>query len=105
MRRKIPAGLMVAAAAGLVFALLSAPAASAGPYTSRAQYQTTFSLNCNSPSVCGSQNLGGFWGWAQFNFDLFADAQLAGCGHFQGAGLPSGHTTSAPTSRPLPLGG
>jgi hypothetical protein len=45
------------------------------------------SMNCNNPSFCGP-DLGGFWGWAVFNTDGTADAELTGCGHL--AGGPGG---------------
>ena len=37
---------------------------------------------------CGlrAADLGGFWGWAVFNSDGTADAELTGCGHLQGGG-------------------
>jgi hypothetical protein len=89
MRRRFTGGilsLLMVAAVGLT--VLAAP--TAGAYTSKAQYQIGFSENCDNPSFCGSQNLGGFWGWAQFNFDGTADAQLTGCSHLQGGGPAKG---------------
>lgn len=79
--RLFAAALAVAAAAAFV-GLGAAPArADYGPL---AVYQVTFSMNCNNPSFCGSDGLGGFWGWAVFNSDGTADAELTGCGHLQG---------------------
>jgi hypothetical protein len=61
--------------------LTRAPAAHA--YGNQAQWQIALSFNCDNPAVCGP-NLGGFWGWAEFDADNTADAQLTGCGHLQG---------------------
>jgi hypothetical protein len=52
-------------------------------YGPLAVYQIAISQNCNNPTVCGP-DLGGFWGWAVFNSDGTADAELTGCGHLQG---------------------
>ncbi len=43
-------------------------------------YQATASMNCNNPSICGS-NLGGFWAWAVFDQDGTFDGEVTGCGH------------------------
>ena len=56
-------------------------------YGPLAVYQITISQNCNNPTFCGP-NLGGFWGWAVFNSDGTADAELTGCGHLVGGGGP-----------------
>ena len=56
-------------------------------------YQVALSFNCNNPSFCGSTQLGGFWGWGEFDHNLTTgaytgDAQVTGCGHsgtFSGA--------------------
>ena len=56
-------------------------------------YQVGISFNCNNPSFCGSENLGGFWGWGEFDYNPTTgahtgDAELTGCGHngqFSGA--------------------
>lgn len=37
-----------------------------------------------NPAVCGTTNLGGFWGWAEFDSGGLGDAELTGCGHLQG---------------------
>lgn len=86
-RRRV---LTIGSASVLALALGAelAPAALA-EYGPLAVYQTTFSMNCNNPSVCGP-NLGGFWGWAVFNSDGTADAQLTGCDHMQGGGPAAG---------------
>jgi hypothetical protein len=68
-------------------AMMSLMCAAAGPpahaYGRAAQWQIGLSFNCNNPSICGSQ-LGGFWGWAEFDGDNTADAQLTDCGHLKG---------------------
>ncbi len=69
---------------GFVFAvgLTRAPAAHA--YGPTALWQIGLSENCDNPSVCGATNLGGFWGWAEFDSGGLGDAELTGCGHLQG---------------------
>jgi hypothetical protein len=59
-------------------------------------YQFGVSFNCNNRSFCGSENLGGFWGWAELDHNPATgqnsgDAVFEGCSHgeFKGAG----HTT------------
>ena len=70
----------------LSVALSRAPSAHA--YGRLAQWQIGLSFNCNNVALCDSQ-LGGFWGWAEFDSDNTADAQLTGCQHFKGGG-PAG---------------
>jgi hypothetical protein len=61
----------------------------AADYGPLAEYQTAFSVNCDNPGACGT-NLGGFWGWAVFNRDGSAEAQLTGCSHMVREGPASG---------------
>jgi hypothetical protein len=64
-------------------------------------YQVGVSFNCDNPSFCGSENLGGFWGWGEFDHNPqtgvnTGDAQLTGCGHsgqFSGASHTSVEVT------------
>src|SRR5712691_8701960 len=91
---------LAAAAAALVGVSASSARADYGPL---AQYQTTFSFNCNNPSFCGADGLGGFWGWAVFNTDGSANAQLTGCGHLQGG--PGGTAGAEHFSADVPAGG
>src|SRR6266566_4219021 len=83
--------LVLAGLLGLmaVFGTASSAAANYGPL---AEYQTAFSFNCNNPSFCGPNQggLGGFWGWAVFNTDGSANAQLTFCGHSVGGGGRAG---------------
>src|SRR6059058_4031500 len=96
MRRSF---LMLAALAATA-ALAAGFVSSAGAYGGGASHDTWqigISGNCNNPAssfcqnpVTGSPELGGFWGWVEF--DRFADgtitgdAQETGCGHFLGGG-------------------
>ncbi len=55
-------------------------------------YQVGVSFNCNNAAFCGSENLGGFWGWGEFDHNPATgantgDAELTGCAHgtFNGA--------------------
>jgi len=59
---------------------------------SHAQYQITFSLNCNNPTAA-CQNvfgLGGIWGWIALLPNGTANAQVTECGHTVGGGGPGG---------------
>jgi hypothetical protein len=76
----------------LSWSVLTAPSASA--YGRAAQWQIGLSFNCNNPAICGSQ-LGGFWGWAEFDSDNTADAQLTDCEHLQGGRAGGAHHFSA----------
>ena len=71
----------------LLGVLSLAAARPAGAYGPLAVYQVTVSQNCDNPSFCGA-NLGGFWGWAEFDSDGTADAQLTGCSHLTGGHDP-----------------
>jgi hypothetical protein len=81
---------------GLVMAtatlLIGAPSASAD-YGKLAQYQITFSQNCNNPDYClgGDQGLGGAWGWLVLNNDGTGDLEITFCGHLPGVGGGAGH--------------
>jgi hypothetical protein len=54
-------------------------------YGNTAIYQVGISGNCDNPAICG-QDLGGFWGWAEFDQGGTGDATIAGCGHLISAG-------------------
>jgi hypothetical protein len=82
--RFLIATLAVAAGLAAVLGVTTAPAGAA--YGPLAEYQVAISANCNNVSICGADGLGGFWGWAVFNTNGTADAELTGCGHLQGGG-------------------
>jgi hypothetical protein len=87
MRRRLALLLAPLVGAATLGALvLTGPTASA--YGRKAQWQIGFSANCNNPTICGQDGLGGFWGWAEFDSDNTADAQLTGCGHLVGPHIP-----------------
>lgn len=92
--------LALALAIAVSVGMTRAPAAHA--YGRLALWQVGLSFNCNNPTYCGSQ-LGGFWGWAEFDSDGTADAQLTGCDHMQG-GRAGGaqHFASSGTWTTLP---
>jgi hypothetical protein len=73
---------LVAVLAAAALAGVAAPRAKAD-YGPLAEYQVAMSFNCNNKTACGP-DLGGFWGWAVFNTDGTADAELTGCGHLVG---------------------
>ncbi len=87
VKRLLSASAVLLASA-LPLALATAAATSA--YASGAEIHAAISLNCNNPSFCGSDGLGGFWGSAQFNSDGTGSAQLIGCSHLQGGGPAAG---------------
>jgi hypothetical protein len=72
----VPAILVVAA---LLIPIVTAQPA--GAYGSAAQWQVGLSGNCNNPTVRGADQLGGFWGWVEFDNDNTMDAELAYCNH------------------------
>jgi hypothetical protein len=82
---------LVAALGAALVALfaVSAPTANAS-YGKLAEYQLTFSQNCNNPTFC-TDGLGGSWGWAVLNSDGTGDAQITFCGHDPGLGGGAGH--------------
>jgi len=89
LRRSILLVASLAASATLAVGFAS-PAGAYGGGAGHDMWQVGISGNCNNPSFCGADGLGGFWGWVEF--DRFADgsitgdAQLTGCGHFLGGG-------------------
>jgi hypothetical protein len=92
--------IVMVAALAVAAALAAGFASSAGAYGGGASHDTWqigLSGNCNNPasSFCqnpetGSPELGGFWGWVEF--DRFADGTITGdaqtvdCEHFLGGG-------------------
>lgn len=83
--RALRGALATSVALLVIFSVAVAHAPKAHAYGRLAQWQIGLSFNCNNVAYCGSQ-LGGFWGWAEFDSDNTADAQLTGCSHFQGGG-------------------
>ena len=77
-------GLLAMLVMGVIGVTPLVTATAAHAYGSKALYQIGLSANCDNPDICGSDGLGGFWGWAEFDSDNTADAQFAGCGHLQG---------------------
>ncbi|MDX6402320.1 MAG: hypothetical protein QOF27_2926 [Gaiellaceae bacterium] len=105
---------MVAALAAAA-ALAAGFASSAGAYGGGATHDTWqvgLSFNCNNPVLCAGQ-LGGFWGWAEFdryaNGTITGDEQVTGCGHTTGGGGPgsagAGHTSVDITAAHIGPGG
>ena len=81
--RALRGALATSLVLAVVLAVGTAHAPTAHAYGNLAQWQIGLSFNCNNVAYCGPQ-LGGFWGWAEFDSDNTADAQLTGCQHFQG---------------------
>jgi hypothetical protein len=90
-RFKVMASVAVAVAATAAIFTVAAPAQASSDY-SHAQYQLTFSLNCNNPSAPCQQvfGLGGIWGWIALAPDGTGNAQVTECGHTVGGGGPGG---------------
>jgi hypothetical protein len=82
--RVFPGALALSLALVVVFSVSLSRAPSARAYGRLAQWQIGLSFNCNNVAICGANGLGGFWGWAEFDSDNSADAELVGCQHFQG---------------------
>jgi hypothetical protein len=104
-RLKLMATVVVAIVAIAAVFVVAAPAQASSDY-SHAQYQVTFSLNCNgsaaSPPACaGIFGLGGFWGWIALAPGGTGNAQVTECGHTgPGGGAGSagaGHAAYDPT--------
>lgn len=101
-RFKLTASVVVAAASTAAVFAVAAPARAGSDY-SHAQYQVTFSLNCNHPSAPCQQvfGLGGIWGWIALAPDRTGNAQVTECGHTVGGGGPgsagAGHIAFDPT--------
>ena len=79
-------GLLLSPALPLALAL-GTPASA---YASGIEFHVVESLACNNPSFCGSLNLSGFHGSAQFNSDGTASGQLTALGLLQGGGPGAG---------------
>lgn len=90
-RFKLMASVGVAVAATVATFTVAAPAQASSDY-SHAQYQVTFSLNCNNPSAPCQQvfGLGGIWGWIALAPGGTGNAQVTDCGHTVGGGGPGG---------------
>jgi hypothetical protein len=87
-RRLITAAIGVMGIGG--FALLApATAGATGSDYSGAQFQVTFSLNCNQASCeKDAGGLGGAWGWVALLPDNSANAEITLCGHTGPGGGP-----------------
>jgi hypothetical protein len=96
MRRSL--ALLLAIAGAL---LVGGPASSAFAYGGGATHDTWqvgLSFNCDNPTSAfclnpetGAPELGGFWGWYEFDRSgdaTWGDAELTGCGHTTGGGGP-----------------
>lgn len=80
-RTRLLLAAVAATTATAVWVGVAAAPASAD-YGPLAVYQVALSFNCNT-SFCAPE-YGGFWGWAVFNSDGTADAELTGCTHLRG---------------------
>jgi hypothetical protein len=83
-REEIMRKLLLMAAVASLMAAAAAVGSAKADY-GKAQYQITFSSNCNNATFCGN-GLGGDWGWAALNADGTGDLVTTGCGHFPGFG-------------------
>jgi hypothetical protein len=86
------AAAVLLAATGLIVAGSGQAAHAYGHDGSMDVYQVGISFNCNNRTYCSADELGGFWGWAEFDHDPATgantgDAEFAGCSHgtFKGA--------------------
>ena len=91
LRRSVLLVAALAAAAMLAVGFAS-PARAYGGGASHDTWQVGLSFNCNNPSFCGADGLGGGWGWVEF--DRFADGSITGDAQTTGA------ATSAAAAEP-----
>jgi hypothetical protein len=92
MRRRIVLMFSAALVAVVAAASGAAPASAYGGGAAHDMWQVGLSINCNNPDFCG-QELGGFWGWAEFDrsadgSQTWGDVEAAGCAHVVGGGGP-----------------
>ena len=76
-----------------ILPLMSATVPAVHAYGNTALWQLGVSFNCNNPDFCidpatGQPQLGGLWGWVEFDNGGLGDATLTGCGHLTG---PTSH--------------
>ena len=96
------AGLFVAVLAAGTWVAVDVGAANAyGGDGAMNVWQIAVSFNCNNKAFCGSENLGGFWGWAEIDENPTTaahtgDAEFTGCSHgeFKGAAHTSVEVTN-----------
>ena len=100
-RLRILALSIALAAAAVVPSLAFAGSAQAASDYSHAQYQVTFSLNCDKPGAPCEQifGLGGIWGWIALMPGGTGNAQVTDCGHSGagGGGAGAQHVSFDPT--------
>ena len=86
MRKLVIIGVVLTISAlGLFKAIV--PTSIAEAYGKDALWQIGLSFNCNNPTFCGPE-LGGFWGWVEFDSGGLGDATLTGCGRLASPGGP-----------------
>lgn len=90
--KRIRLTLAVGVLAAAIPFLVGAPRVSAA-YNNHAEFQITFSQNCDNAALClgGAGGLGGDWGWAVLNSDGSGDLQITFCFHAPGLGGGAGH--------------
>jgi hypothetical protein len=100
LRRALATSLAAAIVGSLVLVATATGAAAYGGDGSMDVYQVAISFNCNNRTFCSPDELGGFWGWAEFDHNLATgaktgDAELTGCSHgtFKGAAHESDEIT------------
>ena len=92
LRRLLSSALALGIVGAVAMVVTAAGASAYGHDGQMDVYQIGMSFNCNNRDFCGSENLGGFWGWAEFDHNPATgantgDAEFAGCfhGEFNGA--------------------
>jgi hypothetical protein len=92
VRRLLSTSLIVALLGSVTLVLTAATASAYGRDGKMDVYQVGISFNCNNRDFCSPEELGGFWGWVEFDHNPATgantgDAQLEGCSHgeFKGA--------------------
>src|SRR5437867_10653740 len=92
LRRMLSAALVLVVVAPVAVFATAMTASAYGHDGNMDVYQVGISFNCNNRDFCGSEDLGGFWGWVEFDHNPATgantgDAEFAGCAHgeFNGA--------------------
>ena len=84
-------GAMTLGTTGTMSFVGAQAASAAGTYPGKALYQLTISQTCTSATICGADNLGGFWAWVALYSDNTGDGQVTFCSHGGSFGNGAGH--------------
>jgi hypothetical protein len=91
LRRLLSMAVVLGVMGSLMMAITATSASAYGHDGQMDVYQVGISFNCNNRDFCSPEELGGFWGWAEFDHNPATgantgDAEFAGCAHGQFSG-------------------